>query len=70
LALGCSLLKEFAFKFLTYTSEEVTPATMKAVILKEYVGILRSLVKANSLATELVNSNTKEKTEVVFKFFE
>jgi hypothetical protein len=46
LTLGCALLKEFAFKFLTYVNEEVTPSVMKPVLLTEYTTILQSLVTA------------------------
>lgn len=53
ITLGCSLLKELAFKFLTYVSEEVTPTVLKPVLLEEYITILQSLVKAHAVAQRL-----------------
>jgi hypothetical protein len=46
LTLGCSLLKELAFKFITYTSEEVTPPVLKGLLINEYTSILVSLVRS------------------------
>lgn len=34
---GCSLLKELAFKFLTYTQDEVSHVALKRLLLSEYV---------------------------------
>jgi hypothetical protein len=50
LTLGFQLLKELAFKFITYVSDDVTPTVLKGLLLDEFVLILNSLVKSQSLA--------------------
>lgn len=40
LSYGCSLLKELAFKFLTYTQDEVSDGALKRLLLSEYVQII------------------------------
>lgn len=56
LTLGFQLLKELAFKFITYVSYDVTPTVLKGLLLDEFVLILNSLVKSQSLAAKLKTS--------------
>jgi hypothetical protein len=53
LTLGFQLLKELAFKFITYVSDEVTPTVLKGLLLDEFTLILHSLVKSQSLSAKL-----------------
>lgn len=53
LTLGLQLLKELAFKFFTYVSDDVTPAVMKGLLLDEFTLILHSLVMSQSLSAKL-----------------
>lgn len=46
-SLGCSLLKEFAFKFLTYVNNDVQSVALSKLIITEYCTILESLVNAD-----------------------
>ena len=46
---GCSLLKELAFKFLTYAQDEVTDKPLKYLLLAEYATIIKSQIDSNSL---------------------
>ena len=39
---GCSLLKELAFKFLTYTQDVVLDNSLKRLLLAEYATIIHS----------------------------
>lgn len=50
---GCSLLKELAFKFLTYTQDEVTDTMLKTLLLAEYATIINSQAKANLFYQEI-----------------
>lgn len=69
MTLGCSLLKELAFKFVTYVSEEVTPAVLKTSLLKEYIKILYSLVTAELLASKLSRASDPEQQLQLFSDF-
>lgn len=40
LSYGCSLLKELAFKFLTYAQDEVADPSLRILLLREYATII------------------------------
>ena len=46
---GCSLLKELAFKFITYTQDEVADESLKYLLLSEYAKIIDSQIQSNIL---------------------
>ena len=41
---GCSLLKELAFKFITYAQDEVSDESLKYLLLSEYAKIIDSQI--------------------------
>jgi len=42
LSYGCSLLKELAFKFVTYVQAEVSDSRLRALLLREYATVVES----------------------------
>ena len=45
--MGCSLLKELAFAFVTYVQEDVPDTLLQELLMTEYLTILESLIDAN-----------------------
>ena len=57
LFVGQCLLKEFAFKFITYVQEEVPCKRLSTLLCKEYFNILSSLLEADRLALKITAEN-------------
>ena len=43
---GCSLLKELAFKFLTYAQDEVSDKKLRYLLLSEYATIIKQQIES------------------------
>ena len=65
---GFSLLKELAFKFLTYVSDDVQESYMKKALLNEYAEILESLILSTTLFKQLMNTQNND-TDLFNQFF-
>ena len=60
ISFGFSLLKELAFKFLTYVAEDVQDRYLKKAVITEYTKILDSLIQSTTLFTQLQSSQKKD----------
>ena len=55
---GCSLLKELAFKFLTYVQDEVNDITLARLLLKEYATIIKNHVSSSQLYESILEDSS------------
>lgn len=54
LSYGCSLLKELAFKFLTYTQDEVSDLTLRRLLLSEFATIIKDHITSSQLYEQIL----------------
>ena len=54
LSYGCSLLKELAFKFVSYTQDEVADTMLKHLLMDEYSTIIRNHVTCSYLYEKII----------------
>ena len=55
LSYGCSLLKELAFKFLTYAQDEVADPSLRILLLREYATIIDYQMKSKTLYAQILS---------------
>ena len=69
---GCSLLKEFSFKYLTYGTVDVADQKLKLLLLEEYATIINSQIQA-TLQYEQIKlpqeANQKQREDLFNAFF-